>query len=73
MTTEDNRIMRILDESANLEEEIQEDEASVRAMQAEIERKHKRLERLKKLYYQLVKEQYDQAVKGENEKIHTKL
>jgi len=57
MTTEDNRIMRILDESADIEEEIKKYEADIKVNTFMLARLNTRLTHLKELYYTLINEQ----------------
>jgi hypothetical protein len=48
--------MRILDESADIEEQIQQYDADIRVKNFILARLNKRLEHLKELYYQLINE-----------------
>ena len=56
MSTNENRIMRILDESTDIEEQIQQYDADIRVKNFILARLNKRLEHLKELYYQLINE-----------------
>lgn len=56
MTADEKRITRVVDQAAELEEQIDEAEFNLRIKYLEIEGKKKQLERLTELYYQLVNE-----------------
>lgn len=56
MTADEKRITRVVDQAAELEEQIDEAEFNLRIKYLEIEGKKKQLERLTELYYQLIKE-----------------
>ena len=59
MNTNENRIMRVVDKAADLEEQIDEAESYIRIKYLEIEGKKKQLERLTELYYSLINERWE--------------
>lgn len=59
MSTDENRIMHILDNAADLEEQIAEAESYIRIKYLEIGGKKQQLEHLKELYYRLCNEELE--------------